>query len=78
MTPDVRVSTVAAGCHGTPHIFSSGCGYPAPGLEDFDFRPLFSIGSFHFTKPMLLMLICVVVIVGFFWAAFSKPKLVPR
>ena len=65
--------TLASGCH----IFS-GCGYPAPGLNDFQFPPLFSIGSFHFTKPMLLSAIALVVVVGFFWAAFAKPKLVPR
>jgi F-type H+-transporting ATPase subunit a len=70
---DVHVTVVAGGCH----IFS-GCGYPAPSLEDFNFRPIFSIGAFHFTKPMLLALICAFIVVGFFWAAFAKPKLVPR
>ena len=59
------------------HILS-GCGYPAPGLPDFDFNPAFSIGSFHVYKPELLMVLCVIVIVAFFWAAFHKPKLVPR
>jgi F-type H+-transporting ATPase subunit a len=58
------------------HIFE-GCGFPAPGLHSFVFNPLFSIGSFHFTKPMLLALLSTVVIVGFFWAAFNKPKVVP-
>jgi F-type H+-transporting ATPase subunit a len=67
------VTAVASGCH----IFS-GCGYPAPSLEDFQFRPIFSIGGLHFTKPMLLGLICAAIVVGFFWAAFAKPKLVPR
>lgn len=60
------------------HIFS-GCGFPAPGYpHDFVFAPLFSIGSFHFTKPMLLALICAGGVIWFFWAAFAKPKLVPR
>jgi F-type H+-transporting ATPase subunit a len=63
----------AAGCH----LFT-GCGYPAPGLNDFEFKPLFSIGSFHFTKPELIAVLCMVAVIGFFWAAFSKPKLVPR
>lgn len=62
-----------AACHITP----SGCGFPAPGLNSFSFKSIFSIGSFHFTKPMLLAVICVVLLVAFFWAAFHKPKLVP-
>jgi F-type H+-transporting ATPase subunit a len=70
---DVRVTAVASGCH----IFS-GCGYPAPSLDDFDFKPLFSIGAVGFTKPMLFSLICAFLVVGFFWAAFARPKLVPR
>jgi F-type H+-transporting ATPase subunit a len=67
------VTTVAGGCH----IFS-GCGYPAPSLQDFQFKPIFSIGPWHVTKPELLMVISVIVIVGFFWVAFAKPRLVPR
>ena len=70
------VSAVAASSSGC-HIFS-GCGFPSPSLESFDFKPIFSIGSFHFTKPILIVLIYVVVIIAFFWAAFYKPKLVPR
>jgi F-type H+-transporting ATPase subunit a len=74
MIGDVRVlADAAGGCH----LFS-GCGFPAPGLQDFDFKPLFSVGSFHFTKPMLIAVICTVAVIAFFWAAFWKPKLVPR
>jgi F-type H+-transporting ATPase subunit a len=58
------------------HIFE-GCGFPSPGLHSFVFEPIFSIGSFHFNKPMLLALLSTVVIVGFFWAAFNKPKVIP-
>jgi F-type H+-transporting ATPase subunit a len=36
------------------------------------------VGSFHFTKPMLIALLCAVSVIAFFWAAFAKPKLVPR
>ncbi|MFI0898027.1 F0F1 ATP synthase subunit A [Streptomyces sp. NPDC020983] len=61
-----------AGCH-----IKQDCGFPAPGLHSFDFKPIFSIGSFDFTKPMLLAIICMLLVVGFFWAAFNKPKLVP-
>jgi F-type H+-transporting ATPase subunit a len=53
------------------------CGFPAPGLHSFLFEPIFTIGGFEFNKPMLLALVSTVVVVGFFWAAFNKPKLVP-
>jgi F-type H+-transporting ATPase subunit a len=63
------------GCHlhSTPS-----CGYPAPGLQSFLFPPIFSIGSFHFTKPMLLAVICAALVIAFFWSAFSRPQLVPH
>ena len=51
MTGDVT-ALASGGCH----IFS-GCGFPAPGLQDFEWKPLFSIGSFDFTKPMLLAVV---------------------
>jgi F-type H+-transporting ATPase subunit a len=55
------------------------CGYPAPGYPDsFIFTPFFRIGSFYFTKPMLLAVICMAAVIGFFWAGFARPKLVPR
>ena len=58
------------------HLFN-GCGYPAPGLQDFDFRPLFTIGSWGFTKPELIAILGGLVVIGFFWAAFRKPKMIP-
>ncbi|MFI9099218.1 F0F1 ATP synthase subunit A [Streptomyces fildesensis] len=58
------------------HIFD-GCGFPAPGLNSFVFDPLFTIGGHDFNKPMLLALLSTVVIVGFFWAAFGRAKVVP-
>lgn len=67
-----EVAAAAGGCH----IFS-GCGFPAPGLQNFEFEPLFSIGSFHFTKPMLIAVLCAVVVIAFFWVAFAKPKMIP-
>ncbi|HEY2262323.1 MAG TPA: F0F1 ATP synthase subunit A [Streptosporangiaceae bacterium] len=74
MTGDVQVvAAPAGGCH----IFS-GCGYPAPGLQDFDFKPLFTVGSFHFTKPMLIAVLCMIGVIAFFAVAFARPKLVPR
>jgi F-type H+-transporting ATPase subunit a len=65
---------VAGGCH-----LGSGCGYPAPKYPNsFQFKPLFSIGSFHFIMPMLQAILCAALVIAFFWAAFAKPKLVPR
>jgi F-type H+-transporting ATPase subunit a len=73
MVSDVQVFTAASGCH----IFA-GCGYPAPSIDDFYFKPILTIGSFQFTKPMLLALVSAGIVVTFFWFAFRKPKLVPR
>ena len=73
------VAAQAAG-HCTPansHILS-GCPYPAPSINDFYFTPLFTIGRFQFDKPMLLVLLSTLIVLGLFWAAFRKPKLVPR
>lgn len=69
----VLAAHAASGCH-----ILSGCGYPAPSIQDFYFRPLFSIGNFHFDKPMLLVLLSTLLVLWFFWAAFRKPQLVPR
>jgi F-type H+-transporting ATPase subunit a len=74
VTGDVQVvAAPAGGCH----IFS-GCGYPAPGLQDFEFKPIFTIGSFGFTKPMLIAVLCALAVIAFFAFAFSRPRLVPR
>jgi len=70
VTSDVAVA--AGGCH----LFS-GCGFPAPGLNDFDFKPLFTIGSFNFTKPEMIAFLSAFIVIGFFWAAFAKPKMIP-
>jgi F-type H+-transporting ATPase subunit a len=75
-TKESRVSAhtllAESGCH-----INHDCAFPAPGLDSFKFKPIFSIGSFDFTKPMLLAMLCMLLVVGFFWAAFAKPKLVP-
>jgi F-type H+-transporting ATPase subunit a len=74
VTGDVQVvAAPGGGCH----IFG-GCGFPAPGLQDFDFKPIFTVGSFNFTKPMLVAVLCAIAVVVFFWAAFGQPKLIPR
>jgi F-type H+-transporting ATPase subunit a len=58
------------------HIFAD-CGFPAPGLHSFVFEPMFTVVGFEFNKTMLLALLGSLAIVGFFWAAFNKPKVVP-
>lgn len=52
---------------------------PSPGLHSFLFEPLWGDhdSNLYFNKPMLLALLGSIVIVGFFWAAFRKPKVVP-
>jgi len=72
---NLLVLTTASGCHfqSTPS-----CGYPAPTIEDFFFKPIFTIGGFQFTKPILLMLLSAAIVLFVFWMAFRKPKLVPR
>jgi F-type H+-transporting ATPase subunit a len=66
-------------CTETSAHLNSGCGYPAPGYpSSFLYGPLFRIGSFTFNKPMLLAVICAALVIAFFWAAFAKPKIVPR
>jgi F-type H+-transporting ATPase subunit a len=66
------VAAPAGGCH----IFS-GCGFPAPGLESFNFPPMFHIGSWGFTKPELIAILCAVIVIAFFWAAFARPRMIP-
>ena len=70
MTGEVAVA--AGGCH----LFS-GCGFPAPGQQDFKFDTLFTIGAWHVTKPELLAILCALIVIVFFWVAFRKPKMIP-
>ncbi|MFB4281019.1 MULTISPECIES: F0F1 ATP synthase subunit A [unclassified Nonomuraea] len=58
---------------------------PAPGGEFqaptpnelFDLPPIIA-GVEWFTKPVLLAALSAILVIGLTWAAFSKPKLVPR
>ena len=70
---DVSVMTTASGCH----IFS-GCGYPAPSISDFYFKPIFTVAGIQITKPIVLAVLAAVIILTFFYVAFRRPKLVPR
>jgi F-type H+-transporting ATPase subunit a len=73
MVNDIAMRAAAGGCH----LFS-GCGYPAPSIEDFIFKPAFVIAGVGITKPMLLAVFSVLVLLLLFGMAFSRPKLVPR
>ncbi|MFI0808025.1 F0F1 ATP synthase subunit A [Streptomyces echinatus] len=55
----------------------NGCGFPAPGLHSFLFKPIATVGGFEFNKVMLLALITSLLVVTFFWAAFGKAKVIP-
>jgi F-type H+-transporting ATPase subunit a len=66
------VAAAAGGCH----LFS-GCGFPAPGLQDFNFQTLFTIGGWHVTKPEVLAIVAALVVIVFFWVAFARPKMIP-
>ncbi|MEU9758197.1 F0F1 ATP synthase subunit A, partial [Streptomyces althioticus] len=62
------------------HLFD-GCGFAevSPGLHSFLFQPLWGDGdsNLYFNKTMLLALLGSVIIIGFFWAAFRRPQVVP-
>ncbi|WP_190135956.1 F0F1 ATP synthase subunit A [Streptomyces longispororuber] len=55
----------------------NGCGFPAPGLHSFLFKPIFEVGGFEFNKVMLLALVTTLIVITFFYAAFGKAKVVP-
>jgi F-type H+-transporting ATPase subunit a len=69
------VTLLADGCH---FETKPSCGFPAPDANLFVWDPIFHIGPLGVTKPILLAVVVTVLTVAFFWAAFSKPKLVPR
>jgi F-type H+-transporting ATPase subunit a len=71
----VAVPESAWGCHFKP---DGACGFPAPGSSEFAFEPVFTIGMFEFTKPILLMFFAVFLVCAFFLWAYHKPKLVPK
>ena len=66
----------ADGCH-----LNSGCGFPAPTSDIFNWPTLFSFHlfgvEFNVNKPILLMILGTAVIMAFFLIASAKTKLVP-
>jgi F-type H+-transporting ATPase subunit a len=77
VSADVVLASGGLSCH-----LMSGCGFPAPGAEIFQFSAvweftLFGVG-FHVTKTTILLFLAVAIILAFFLYAFRRPKLVPR
>ncbi|RDG37555.1 F0F1 ATP synthase subunit A [Streptomyces corynorhini] len=58
------------------HLFK-GCGFEGPSVWSFIFEPIATVGPVEINKPMLLAVIGSILIMGFFWLAFAKPKVVP-
>lgn len=60
---------------------NSGCGFPAPGVDIFQFDPIWQYSifgiQFGINKPMILMILCSAIIIIFFTVAFAKPRMVP-
>ena len=75
--PSAVLANGGLSCH-----LMSGCGFPAPGAEIFQFSGVLSFSvfglDFQITKITFLMVLAVILIVGFFTYAFRRPKLVPR
>ncbi|WP_329423674.1 F0F1 ATP synthase subunit A [Streptosporangium sp. NBC_01495] len=53
-------------------------GFQAPGLELFDFPPLWAGAPYWLTKPILMAVLAAALVCGVCWAAFANPKVVPR
>lgn len=77
MSAEVVIASGGLDCH-----LMSGCGFPAPGAEIFQFDAVltFSIGSLdvHISKVTFVIAIMAIVVMAFFLYAFRKPKMVPR
>ncbi len=77
MSADVIRASGGLDCH-----LMSGCGFPAPGAEIFQFDAVatFAIGglTFNISKVTILLFLVSLLIIGFFTYAFRAPKLVPR
>ena len=70
------------GCHLVPWSGGSDCGFPAPDSTIFDFDPAFTLSlgnlTLHFTKPMIMLWLGVLIVVVVFTLAFRKAKIIPR
>lgn len=52
--------------------------WKAPGLDLFQFAPIIPGGPEWLTKPVLIALLSAAIAIAVCWAAFARPKLVPR
>ncbi|WP_369407192.1 F0F1 ATP synthase subunit A [Microtetraspora malaysiensis] len=52
--------------------------FRAPGMELFDFPPLWEGAPYWLTKPVVLAIGGALVVCALAWAAFARPTLVPR
>jgi F-type H+-transporting ATPase subunit a len=52
--------------------------WTAPGTEIFSFAPIFPGGPDWLTKPVLIAILSSVIVMAVCWAAYAKPKIVPR
>ena len=50
---------------------------PGPASFDFSQQPLFHLGSYAVTKPVVQLFIAAIIVVGFFYAASRRATLVP-
>jgi len=71
----VHPLTIASSCH---FQTAAHCGFPAPSISDFYFKPIFTVAGIGITKPEVLIVLSALIVVTFFWFAFRSPKLVPR
>ncbi len=74
---DLATGAIAnTGCH-----LGSGCGFPAPGPDIFQFAGVWNYSlfgvEFSINKPVLVMVFGTFLILVFFIVAFAKPRLVP-
>ncbi|HET7689380.1 MAG TPA: F0F1 ATP synthase subunit A [Nocardioidaceae bacterium] len=58
-------------------VSTAGDEFVAPGPSIFDLPPVFEIGSFGVTKPMLQLVLGAILVFAFFYAASSKRAMVP-
>jgi F-type H+-transporting ATPase subunit a len=65
------VNVVASAVH------ADGGSFEAPGPGIFDLPPVFSVGEFGITKPMLQLLLAAVLVFGFFYVAAKNRSMVP-
>ena len=56
---------------------AEGGGFHAPGPGSFELPPVFYVGEFGVTKPMLMLVLSAVSVVGFAWLSSRKVAMVP-